>query len=391
MKLDAMRTTLRIRRLGARALAFLGAALLLAPGTVRAVDLEVETGATYNGWRGSDGSHGSQFTVPVRISGALGDFSATLLTAYAYTGTDDDRGLDETVGTLLDTKVGGTYALVRKLPVDLLFGLDLNVPTGKTDLSRDELRLSDSLDPELVSVTTLGEGFNVNPTLTLAKVWGSVGAGLGFGYLWRGSYDASSTLQDFDPGDLANLTGELRWAFAPDWEGRVLGKYARYGRDHLDGEETFREGDFASLLLGVRRTADRWGTALTLQGIYRGKSEILDGSGDLGTEDENSHGTEYRGTVTFQYSPTASTGLTTSLAGLFVTHNGYSDSESRYVGSRKKVSLTLGGSHRFTPVLEGRLGVCGFWMDDDEMNFPSHKDSTIYRGVAATANLYASF
>lgn len=392
MRRDEFGEKLRARGTGARTLSVVAVALVLGPGFARAVDVAVEAGAVYETWNGSDGSRSSQFHVPLRFSGRAGDFAATLLNGYAQTTVDESRGTDSSMAALLDTKVGASYEVVGKLPVDLLVGLDFNLPTGKTDLNRDEFELSESLDPELLSITNLGEGFNVNPTLTLAKTWGSVGAGLGLGYLWRGSYDASEDLTDYDPGDVANVTAEVRWAFAPEWEGRILGNYSRYGRDTADGDDVFREGDFASLLLGVRRAVDRWGASLALQGIYRGKSELPEGSGgSLETEEENSHGMEYRGILAFHYAPTALTTLTASLRGLYIVENDYADSETRYVGDRRKISASLGGSHRFTPVLSGRLSVGGFWMADDERNLPRRKDAVIYRGVAAAGSLTASF
>lgn len=376
---------------GARALATLAAALLLGAGVARGGEWGAETGMTYSGWRGSDGSSGSQLQVPLRLFGGVGDFSASLLTAYAFDKADVRRAVDDSVNGLLDTKVGASYEVVGKLPVDVLVGLDLNLPTGRTRLSDDELRLAESLDAELVPVTSLGEGFNVNPTLTLAKTWGSVGVGLGLGYLWRGSYDPGANVQDLDPGDVGTLTGELRWAFAREWEARVLGRYARYGRDTRSGDDLFREGDFGSLLVGVVRSGDRWGAAATFQGIRRGKGEVLDAGHDLTTEDENSHGMEYRGTVSFRYSPTDATRLTAALGGLYVVANGYEDTESRYVGNRRKFSLALGGAQRFAPNLEARLGVSGFWMADGETNLPTHRDSTVYRGLTATASVLAAF
>ncbi len=52
-----------------------------------------------------------------------------------------------------------------------------------------------AIDSDLVSISGTGEGFNANPTLTLAEVWRTIGlGGIGIGYLVRGKYDYSEEL-----------------------------------------------------------------------------------------------------------------------------------------------------------------------------------------------------
>lgn len=374
------------------AIVLLAAVSLVVPTArdARAVELSASTGVRYDAWSGTGSRSASQLQVPITAWGRAGDFSASLLTAYVYTEADLSGGDSASLGTVVDTKLTSSYELVGKLPLDLLFGLDFNLPTGKTRLSRKELELVP--DPELLPIDSFGEGFNVNPTVTAARSWGSVAAGLALGYLWRGSYDVSSDLEDYDPGDVGNVTGEVRWAFAPEWQARLVGEYAFYGKDELDGEEVLKEGDFASLFAEARWLRDPWGASLSVQAIFRGKNEIPDaGGGGLETEDRNSHGDEWRMVLASRYDLDAVTRLTAAVRGLWVTENGYASSSARYVGARNKVSLTLGGVRKLTPKLEAGAELGGFYLHDDKANFPEPRGERNYRGLTASARLTASF
>jgi hypothetical protein len=351
-----------------------GALAVVTAGEGCAAELAAQTGMRYDAWRGS-GSRASQFQIPVRISGRAGDFSASLLTAHVYTTSKPAGGEEASLSTLVDTKLATSYEVVGKLPVDVLFALDFNLPTGKTDLSKNELSIDP--DPELLPIDTFGEGFNVNPSVTVAKSWGRVAAGLGVGYLWRGSYDVSSDvrLEDYDPGDVGNLTGEVRWAFAPAWEARFLGEYAHYGTDELSGDEILREGDFLSLLAEARWLGDPWGASLSVQTIFRGKNEFPDaGGGGLETEDQN-----------------AATRLTAAARGLWVTENDYPSSSSRHVGARDKISVTVGAARKLSQAVEAGVDLGGFYLHDDKANFPEPRGERNYRGITVAAKVTADF
>lgn len=390
MRRDAIARGRRGGSVAAVAILLAGAASLFGE-SARALELAAHTGVRYDAWSGPGSLSESQLQVPVTVQGRAGDFSAGLLAAYVYTALKGSEGQDPSLGTLVDTKLTTSYELVGRLPVDLLFGLDFNLPTGKVNLSEEELGLI--LDPDLVPVTSLGEGFNANPTITVAKGWGPVAAGLGFGYLWRGSYDLSRDLglEDYDPGDVATVTGEARWAFAPAWEANGVGKYSFYGKDRLDGEDVFREGDFFSLRLGVRWSGGNRGASAAIQGIFRGKSEFPQPAGGLATEEKNSHGDEWRGTLAFQQTLDDRTLLTASLQGLILGENDYPESSPLFAGGREKVSLTLGAVRRLAPNVEGGVDLGGFLLRDDGARYPERRDEGTYWGLSAALRLTASF
>ena len=114
------------------------------------------------------------------------------------------------------------------------------------------------MDPDLVSITKLGEGYNFNPTLSVAKEWGNLVAGLGIGYLFRGNYDFTTDVRDYDPGDVFTTTAEVRYDFSPSWTARLMGQYARYEKSEVQSHGFYKEGDFYLLGLGLRYNQKKW-------------------------------------------------------------------------------------------------------------------------------------
>ena len=108
------------------------------------------------------------------------DFGFKIVAGGAYTLFSPGDSASSSLGAMLDTKMNLSYEFSKKWPVDILFALDMNLPTGTTNLSRKEERLI--MDPDLISVTTFGEGFNVNPSVIFSRQWGDQWVtGVGFG------------------------------------------------------------------------------------------------------------------------------------------------------------------------------------------------------------------
>ena len=371
--------------------ALLAVALLGIAPSALAVETSGRSGFGIDAWWGEGDERASQVYVPLEAELQSGEFAAGLATAYVYTSRNAGPEGDATLGTLVDTKLTTSYTVVDRFPVDLLLGLDFNLPTGETKLDRKELSLL--MDPDLVSITTFGEGFNVNPLVTVAHSWGPVAAGVGMGYLWRGSYDlgADSGGQDYDPGDVFDLTGEVHWAFAPEWKARLLASYARYGTDELDGEKVREEGTFFGLLAGVRRQWERWDASVTAEALFRGKSRSLDENGSLATDPERSRGTEWKAIAATEYALNRATRIGATAAALYVAENGYSDSSTAHVGSRRKLGLTAGLWRRLAPAWEARVELGGFYLHAADSNDPWAMEEGTYRGTTGSVVITAHF
>ena len=367
----------------------LAIAAALVAGVSFAADVQFQTGGQYDGWKDGNNNQGSQAYVPLQVKAQHKQVSVGVLTGYAYTYYDPSAGDSQSLSQMLDTKVNFAYEIMEKLPVDILLGLDFNFPSGKTALKQQDLILM--MDPDLVTITQLGEGYNINPTLTIAKEWSNWVAGLGFGYVWRGKYDYSQDLRSYDPGNIFNTTAEVRFDFLPNWSARLFGNYTWYEKDQVESSDFYREGDFFLAGLGLQHTQTKWAASLTLRSLFRNKSKFEEQAGTLATEEQNSHGIEWIGDLAFKYFVNDQTTLQSYLQGLLVQDNGYPSDSSHFIGKRQKLSLGIGASRKLNQHLEVVLLVKGFVMHDDEARYPEYRSERTYQGFSAGGQLTGRF
>ncbi len=368
------------------------AAFIFSSGIGSAAEIQVQTGFNYDWWDDTKDNKATQFYVPIRINGRHQDFSLSVLTGYADTHLDRPGSESSSLSHLLDTKINTSYEIIGKLPVDILIGLDLNLPTGETNLGQRDLALI--MDPDLISINNFGEGFNVNPTLTFAKEWGKWVAGAGFGYIWRGKYDFSSEINitDYDPGDIFNVNGEIRYYFSSNMYSRLFGSYAWYGKDDVRGRDFYQEGPFSLFGLGLYyNQMKKWDAGLTLRGIFRDKSKFQEAPGILATEANNSHGDEWIGDISVRYFIDEKTALKSFLQGRYFTKNDYSSESSRFIGRREKFSLGLGATRILSPNIEAELDLKGFVKHDAEARFPEFRSERSFRGFSVAVTLTRRF
>lgn len=367
------------------------------------VDFRVTSGLNFDWWQDTKDNRARQFYIPLSLEAQYKDFSLNFLIGYAYTHKDPDTGPTRSFQHILDSKLNLSYEIIDKLPIDILVGLDFNLPTGKTDLKLKELELL--MDPYLVSVSHFGEGFNVNPTLSLAKEWGKWIFGVGGGYLWRGKYDygtvwesPSSTIKikDYSPGDIFSLTGEIRYEFSPNFSGRLFGNYFWYEKSRWKewyknfGYELHRrflqEGELWLLGMGIHYIQKQWDCGITVKGIFREKNQYdykeiwnrfdstwyiyLEHTPSLTKERKNSHGDEWVGDLSIKYFLDDRTTLKSFFQALFITKNDYPSFSPHYQGRREKYSLGFGLNRIFTPHFEAEVYVRGFVMHDGERKYP---------------------
>jgi len=346
-----------------------------------AAGFSVESGVQQEYWEDTRDSSGSQTLVPLRIEWNRGDATIGLLTGAVHAAIDRPGAADRSLTHALDTKLNLSYVVEGKLPVDLLVGLDLNLPTGKTDLPIADFALI--LDPEIVSITTFGEGVNLNPTISLAKAWGPWSAGLGVGYNFRRTYDVSTEagLTDYDPGDILSLNALVQRECTRGYVGRVFGKFSRFGKDRLRGADLFREGEYRMIGAGISRAGAAWEADVNLRGTFRGKAEILSG-GSLATEAERSRGDEWSAEASVRHALRKDVTLSGTLRGLIVAKNGYSDGGSRHNGSKEKVALSVGCDRSFASGMAVGVSLKGFLMSEEAQSVPLFREERTSRGIA---------
>jgi len=352
---------------------------------VCASEITFHSGLRYDWWKGNNDTDGNQVFVPVELGAEMDDFSARVITAFTRTETDISGVGNPSLSSVIDTKVNLSYIVVDKLPVNFLFGLDLNCPTGKTNLDDDDLLII--RDPDLVSIVDHGEGFNVNPNVSMTKEWSAWGAGLGAGFLWRGEYDYSREFRNYDPGDIAYITGEIRYYLAEDGLLRLYGDYGSFNKDKLDDDDFYRESDFYLLGAETRYLTDNWETRFNVKGIFREKSEFRQTSSKLKTESREGYGDEYVADLLLRYHFSEKDSITPFVQLLYVDDNQYDESSPLYIGTRKKYSLGFSVKRNVSAAGNLELMFRFFhlddekgWLDDDDVTYRGHSLMLQYAG-----------
>src|SRR4030067_2269945 len=247
--------------------------ILFYAGELQAADIKVRTGVNYDWWDDDLDTKASQVYIPLRIETRFQQFSMSVITGYASTHITRSGEEEKSLTSLLDTKVNTSYEFSGRLPVDILAGFDVNLPSGKTALKEDDLDLI--MDPDLISITSFGEGLNINPTLTITKEINNLAGGIALGFAWRGAYDSNEEYTDYNPGDIINSSAEIRYSFSSQMTSRFFGNIALHGADKVDGKDFYREGDLLLLGIGLHLARTKWDGDFTVRSIFRGKSKKL--------------------------------------------------------------------------------------------------------------------
>lgn len=336
------------------------------PGLSHAQEVEFQTGFHTDWWNSPNGEAGTQIYFPIVSGVRYHDFGFKVVAGGAYTSFFPSGSGSTSLGAMLDTKLNLSYEFARKWPVDILVALDLNLPTGTTDLTRKEEFLI--MDPDLISVTTLGEGFNVNPSVIFSRQWGDKWVtGVGFGYNFRGEYDYSKKVQDYSPGDIFSIVPEVRYFFAEQWMGRFYGNFSTYGETKTNGRDYSQQGNFYLIGAGLTYTRKDWAAGLNLFGIIRDKDKLYIQGTDLRTPSAYSYnqGDEIVADLSFNYFLDDKTTLKSLARYLWMNSNGQDVTSPLYWGKRNYFSFSLGVARKFTSNIEAELGVKGLTMHDE--------------------------
>ncbi|MEW6381865.1 MAG: transporter [bacterium] len=368
------------------------AVLSISAGMSSAAEIKARSGFFFDWFTGSGHSHawqraaeatkGYQFSIPVKIELDFQKFSAGILAGAARTQFNLAQGEKIYMTNTLDTRLNLAYPITDQLPVDILLGLDLNLPTGRTDLKEKELVFIGN--PDIVSITNFGEGLNINPTVSLAKEWTSWAAGLGLGYVFRGKYDYCETVRDYDPGDIVNLTTQVNYNFLTSYQARLFADYAYFTKDTKRGKDSFQEGNFLRLGFGLNYSQTRWDAQASLQSILRGKSKSIEEepAPAFTTEDKNRHGDEWIAGISGRYSLNDQTSLKSQMEFLWADENDYLRTDPLYLGKKQKLSLGAGAGWQITSRLDADAMLKGFLLKNNDRD---------YQGASLIARLIASF
>jgi hypothetical protein len=232
---------------------------------------------------------GSEFTVPIGIAYTRGeDFSISIETAYSSAHVNQADGSGSDLSSFTDTLLSVTYT-IPGLPFLVTCGVDVNLPTGKEQLSIEEESATPGED-DLLGVSTFGEGLNLGGNLSAIKEFEKIALGTNVAYVYKGEYDPTKDVEDddLDPGDQFLVTGILNWKMSSQVTFGTFLLYSYFLTDKVNGRKDFQEGSSVTIGGNVRYTRGPLGITFSLQDTIPQKNRELT-EGSLKTEAKNSN------------------------------------------------------------------------------------------------------
>ena len=362
--------------------------LMLFCSPALALDKQFDTGVSATWFKDDNSNKGIQLSIPLRAGFAYEGFKAQLLNAMVYTSLNPDQGSSISLSRVLDTKINLSYEILGRPPVDYLMGCGFNLPTGYTDIKADKLALI-SLPPDLLPISTFGEGLNINPYLGMSKEWTRLAGGFGMGYQWRGEYDYSEIIQKLNPGDVLTFTAQATYSLSDEFQGRLFSEYARYGKDKVDGSEYYQEGALKLIGLGATYTLPSWQLDADLNGIFRDKGKYFTAA-STPMNDEKNYGDEWQAGLKYKYFLNSTTSVKSHMGFLTIAKNGFKKDSDYYAGGRQKISLGGGMEKDFTKGIKGNFDLNLFTLKDKQ-NWNHPGEDLSYKGFTLSAGLNKAF
>ena len=278
------------------------------------------------------------------------------------------------VQTVTDTAVSATASYLGMQGMQPFVSLNMNLPTGKSALFGTAANAR--MDPDLVDISTFGEGFNVGPTAGFNfPITGSLLVTTSIGYTWRGKFEQESNFDPFDPfltstvnpGDNLTPTVAVNYQTGPLSVG-LTGSLTWERPTSVDDLQTFKPGKRYLLAL---QSSYAWPQQLgvtTLSASFARSNRnqvLLPGLSALALETLNSNSDVYRVGLqhtipigAFQIGPTASY--------LFRNHNGYNSATLQFVPEKTRWSAGLLAQYPSRPNVTLNARIEHIWTHENE-------------------------
>lgn len=261
--------------------------------TIRVYDLK---NSDYSGW---------QMVAPLSFNGTYQlspafDIDLHAKTAWV-TAQTDYFGSSYDYSGLSDTVVGATFTGTGHAGWQPFVTLDLNLPTGHSDIDYEEsVTLA---DPDLVDLARYGEGFNTNlsggASFFLTPEWTLTAAA---GFNWRGEYKPFDGSSDkMDPGDQFMALVRVQYLTETRFASLQL-RYRTEDETRLYDQDIVDPGDRFELKGEAAFQIDDLSTLSVLaSGSWWQKNADYDFFADAAIEEAaNSNGSVYYGEIKYQ-------------------------------------------------------------------------------------------
>ena len=290
-------------------------------------------------------------------------------------------GLTGEVDTVTDTVASGTVTYLGFAGVQPFVSLNVNIPTGKAALPG--LAANARMDPDLVEISSFGEGWNVGPTIGFnLPITPDLIFTTSAGYTLRGSFDRENSLTPLDPtlppstaqvptslnpGDVLTLTAALssRWGA---WSSTLLASLSEETTTIENGTPLYKPGRRYLATATVSYSwPETWGvTTLNTAMAHSNRNEVLFlGAAALVTEPFNTNSNIYR--VDLQHLvPFGQVWVGPTGSYLHRDNNSYNTLTLQYVPAKERIAAGMIARYAATGQVTFNLRAERFWTRENE-------------------------
>jgi len=296
-------------------------------------------------------------------------------------------GLSGEVTTATDTVMSATTTYLGWQGFQPFIALSSNLPTGKSALLGTATNAR--MDPDLVEISTFGEGYNVGPSFGFnVPIAGSLIFTASVGYTWRGPFERESAFPTLpsgvDPALVANLIDTLPTTRINPGENTTVTAAINYGVGSfavaLTGAASWESPTFVrdveTLRPGLRyllalqssyKWPEKWGVTELTGAVAHSNRNKVAGRDVVGLvfEELNSNSNVYRVGLQhlfpveqFQIGPVASF--------LYRDHNGYNSTTLQFVPQKTRWTAGMLGQYAPNATVTLNARVEHVWTHENE-------------------------
>jgi hypothetical protein len=311
----------------------------------------LDANVRYYGWNNTLGGNGSQVYAPIGIQlngRPAPDWKVgLLLRTGVLSSSQATPTASSTVTTLTDTNLTPSLTYLGWNGFTPFASVSFNIPTARKASTTNTTLSNGKTDPDIVATPAFGEGFNVGPTIgTNININDSLVLGAGFGFTYRGPFDqaTTTTLSNFDPGDVFTLNASLGYR-GEQLSVQATAAYSFETTTLQDGTALYRAGD--RLIVGLKAAYtwdDNWGTRFSAS-YSRFQNNYVSAAGvsDLVREAFNSNSDVTKLSLEVPYSGDNYT-IGPTLGFLYRNRNGYDPTTFQFVPAKTNWSAGFGGA-----------------------------------------------
>jgi len=263
-------------------------------------DVSIGTGVALRSWtvklEGEEDIEVGQLSVPVVLHAPVGGENLDF-TLYAARASSDYKISEEAkLSGFTDTQLRLSYLMSNER---VLWTAGFALPTGPTDLSEEEVRVSRAISNEVLGFRTNRYGAGLDLFGSVLFAWpltNTLSAGGGLGAARRGAFDyapdAENGLGEVDLGDEFFASAGASYLRRSESGGTSLNldlTYRLFGTDQVEGADVFEEGNELVLLATAARETERIRLTGRVRSVFKGENSLT-GSAlgwNAGTDLEN--------------------------------------------------------------------------------------------------------